>query len=201
MSKNFDSKFYWKQRYAKGGNSGPGSYGKLADFKAEILNQFVQENKISTVAEYGCGDGNQLQLANYPHYIGYDVSEKAIEICKEKFFEDSTKSFYLLPCEKQIKCDLTLSLDVVFHLIEDQVYEEYMKNLFDNSHKFVAIYSSNHESKEKFSVHVKHRKFTHWIDENCSNFELVKFVDNKFPFGIGNKTESFSNFYFYKKMI
>ena len=31
------SQNYWRKRYAMGGNSGKGSYGKSAEFKAEIL--------------------------------------------------------------------------------------------------------------------------------------------------------------------
>jgi hypothetical protein len=43
-----------------------GSYGKFAAFKAEVLNAFVQEMRVDTVIEFGCGDGNQLTLARYP---------------------------------------------------------------------------------------------------------------------------------------
>ena len=35
---------YWEKRYASGGNSGAGSYNYLAEFKAEILNNFVTKN-------------------------------------------------------------------------------------------------------------------------------------------------------------
>jgi cyclopropane fatty-acyl-phospholipid synthase-like methyltransferase len=79
------SKRYWDNRYSQGDNSGAGSYGRLAEFKAEILNKFVAENNIRSVIEFGCGDGNQLMLANYPYYIGVDVSPKAIEICRKLF--------------------------------------------------------------------------------------------------------------------
>src|SRR5437899_4317923 len=58
-------------------NSGLGSYDKLAEFKAEVLNGFVKENTIKSVIEYGCGDGNQLKFAEYPSYLGFDVSVKA----------------------------------------------------------------------------------------------------------------------------
>jgi len=34
----FDSNKYWEERYAKGGNSGKGSYGKSAIFKADVIN-------------------------------------------------------------------------------------------------------------------------------------------------------------------
>ena len=83
------SKNYWIERYDSGGNSGDGSYGKLAEFKAEILNEFVQQNNIKTIIEYGSGDGNQLTLAEYPSYTGFDVSPKALSLCREKFLNDS----------------------------------------------------------------------------------------------------------------
>ena len=49
-----------------GGNSGAGSYNKIAIFKAKIMNQFVLENNIQHVIEFGFGDGAQLERAKYP---------------------------------------------------------------------------------------------------------------------------------------
>ena len=43
-----NSREYWEKRYASGGNSGAGSYNYLAEFKAEILNNFVTENNINS---------------------------------------------------------------------------------------------------------------------------------------------------------
>ena len=68
---------YWDDRYRLAGNSGAGSYGRLADFKANVLNEFVAREKIASVVEFGCGDGNQLSLSRYPRYTGFDVSEHA----------------------------------------------------------------------------------------------------------------------------
>ena len=56
---------YWKNRYNLGGNSGDGSYGELAQFKAEFLNKFVTDKNIKTIIEFGSGDGNQLTMAQY----------------------------------------------------------------------------------------------------------------------------------------
>lgn len=85
---------YWDRHYARGGTSGAGSYGPLAGAKAEFLNNFVIKNRISSVIEFGCGDGHQLSLADYPRYIGLDVSRTAIELCKRTFMDDRTKSFF-----------------------------------------------------------------------------------------------------------
>src|SRR5579859_8234848 len=57
------SSTYWEERYRAGGNSGAGSYGRLAEFKAEVLNGFVHSRGIRSVVEFGCGDGAQLALA------------------------------------------------------------------------------------------------------------------------------------------
>ena len=64
---------FWEHRYATGGWSGSGSYGELVRGKAEFLNAFVKERSIGSAVEFGCGDGNQLSLANYPPYAGLDV--------------------------------------------------------------------------------------------------------------------------------
>jgi len=74
------SKEFWEKRYKKMGTSGPGSYGKFAEFKAEIINTFVKNNDINSVTEFGCGDGNQLSLLKVPKYIGLDVSKSVIKM-------------------------------------------------------------------------------------------------------------------------
>ena len=152
------SEDYWIQRYNSGGNSGAGSYNQLAKFKAEIINDFVKNNNITTIIEYGCGDGNQLKLAEYPSYIGFDVSPKAIALCEDIFQDDKTKSFRLMTEYKGETAQLTVSLDVIYHLIEDDIYYSYMKRLFDSSERFVIIYSSNCDEEQRY--HEKHRQFS-----------------------------------------
>ena len=122
---------YWDSRYRSGGNSGAGSHGRLAEFKADILNQFVESKSIQTVVEFGCGDGTQLLLALYPSYVGLDVSPEAVAMCRVKFGEDPTKEFHLLAEQSRFEgFDLALSLDVVYHLIEHDVFEKYLRELF-----------------------------------------------------------------------
>ena len=57
---------YWEHRYAYGGNSGAGSYGSTACAKADLLNSFLKDERLLSVIEFGCGDGHQLSLADYP---------------------------------------------------------------------------------------------------------------------------------------
>ena len=195
-----DTLQYWEKRYSSGGNSGAGSYGKLALYKAEIINQFVKENSVLSVIEFGCGDGNQLGLANYPTYIGFDVSETAIWICKKRFKTDATKSFRILDDYQGEQADLTLSLDVIFHLLEENLFFEYMRNLFISSNKFVIIYSSNSDDNKDFiGTHMRQWKFTDWVDQNQPDWVLLRHIPNKYPYRKEVKESSISDFFIYKK--
>ncbi len=195
---------YWEERYKSGGISGAGSYGDLAVFKAETLNDFVIKHQIKSVIEFGCGDSNQLSLFQLPSYIGFDVSPAAIKKCKERFFEDKTKSFFLYDStcfvdnHNIFNADLTISLDVIYHLVEDVIFHEYMSQLFNASSKYVAIYSSNHEQGQ--NRHEKDREFTKWIERNEPNWRLLKIIENKYPYDPNNpESTSKSDFYFYEK--
>jgi hypothetical protein len=191
---------YWIDRYKSGNSSGAGSYSILADFKAEILNEFVLENNIKSVIEFGCGDGNQLKLAKYPLYIGFEISPKIVTQCKKIFSFDHSKSFALMDDYAGEKVDLTLSLDVVSYLVEDDVFESYMSILFETSNEYVIIFSSNTSfTQSETAPHIKHRKFTDWVEEEWPDFKLIKHIPNRYPFMGDDATGSESDFYIYQK--
>ena len=165
---------YWKNRYESGRNSGSGSYNNLAVYKGEILNNFLQKHKINSVIELGCGDGNQLKYFQFPKYIGFDISDYIIEKCREIFRNDSTKIFLNLAQLEGYHADLVISLDVIYHLIEDDIFENYMISLFNCSDKFVIIYSCNFIDDGTYAPHVKPREFTQWITLNIRDFLLIR---------------------------
>jgi SAM-dependent methyltransferase len=187
---------YWEKRYAKGGNSGVGSYGRLAHFKAEFLNDFVEQHRINSVIEYGCGDGSQLKLARYPSYAGIDVSPKAVEICRALFATDRSKRFFHTDAVKTpMVADLALSLDVVYHLVEDSAFESYMHKLFDSAQRFVIIYSSNLHDAEP-TRHVRHRRFTSWVEQYKPRWYVTAHVANVYPFDAARPGDtSLADFY------
>lgn len=191
------SSAYWQRRYRAGGNSGHGSYGRLAEFKADTLNGFVAEHGIESVVEFGCGDGAQLELASYPRYLGLDIAPQAVELCRQRFSDDLSKSFALLGSVEPGKHDLSMSLDVIFHLVEDDVFEAHMKAVFDASSKHVVIFSSN-EDRSSPEPHVRHREFTRWVQDNEPRWYLRKKVPNNFSFDEKVHETSFAEFYFYE---
>ena len=196
---------YWDDRYRLKGNSGAGSYGRLADFKAEIINDFVKQLNIRSVMEFGCGDGNQLSLADYPRYTGFDVSDHAIQLCKSRFRNDATKEFYPVDEWNGHQAELALSLDVIYHLIEDDIFEKYMNTLFTAGSRFVIVYASNNEeynvSKSIYAQHVHHRKFTDWVEKNRGeSWILHEFIPNKYQFDAQDQNNtSFADFYVFRR--
>ena len=188
---------YWETHYLNNGDSGSGSFGSRARYKADILNNFVAGHSIKTVMEFGCGDGNLLKLLDFPSYIGLDVSFAALGKCEDIFREDRNKYFYLydrkafpgpskMPFEK---AELVLSLDVIFHLLEEEVFEDHMFRLFTASSRFVIIYAWNVEGRQ--NKHVKHRKFSTWVSRNVKGWRLQQKIEHKGP-GI-------ADFFIYKK--
>ncbi|MCD6671513.1 MAG: class I SAM-dependent methyltransferase [Burkholderiaceae bacterium] len=194
------SEAYWEQRYASGGNSGVGSYTFFAEFKAEVLNRFVREHDVQSVIEFGCGDGNQLALAGYPAYLGFDVSSTAVAQCRARFESDPTKRFATMEEYAGESAELALSLDVIYHLIEDDVYERYMRLLFDAAKRYAIVYASDTDDNAGYEgTHVKHRRFTRWVRERRPEFALVEQLPNRYPYRGDYHTGSFAEFFVYRR--
>jgi cyclopropane fatty-acyl-phospholipid synthase-like methyltransferase len=200
------SRAYWEGRYAAGGNSGAGSFGELARFKAEVLNDLIETHHIRSVVEFGCGDGSQLSLAKYPEYVGLDVAPSAIQLCKSRFADDATKSFFLydpayfVDGRGTFRRELAISLDVIYHLVEDPVFETYMQNLFGAATKLVVIYSSDTEENRHYGAHVRNRRFTDWVREHAAGWELALRIPNRFPFKGDVASGSISDFFVYRRI-
>lgn len=191
---------YWEMRYRQGGNSGAGSYGRLSMYKAEFINEFADQHNIDEAIEFGCGDGNQLSQFHFSKYIGFDVSKSAIKRCKKQFEGDTNKEFYEMNEYNSQKADLTLSLDVIYHLLEDDVFVNYMKNLFEASRKYVIIYSSDVDNNIENVKHVRHRKFTRWIEENIFEFKLLRTEPQRYEYSQKNSVDtSYANFFVYER--
>jgi hypothetical protein len=70
---------FWEERYKTGGNSGAGSYGEYAVYKAQIINDYIIKYNIKTISDFGCGDGNQISLLKgFESYMGHDISSYAL---------------------------------------------------------------------------------------------------------------------------
>ena len=176
----FDSVEYWKKRYAGGGNSGSGSYGGLAEFKANSLNTFILKNGIASIVEYGSGDGNQLGLIEIDAYLGLDVSPDATAKTSQMYKSDSTKVFRVyepdtFEVEDSVKADLAISMDVILHLTEDDRYEKYLANLFGSALRFVGIFNTATENQlSNMAKHNRFRDHREWIAKQTQSISEIE---------------------------
>jgi SAM-dependent methyltransferase len=197
--KKFSSAAYWRRRYAKGGNSGAGSYGRLADYKAGYINDLVQREKIASVVEFGSGDGNQASLFAFDAYTGIDLSPDAIAACSKRFADRPGWAFRIADDAMPPQHDLAMSLDVIYHLTEDSVFDAYMRRLFGSAKRFVLIYASDHDSPAS-AVHVRHRNFSAWVARNFADWHLIDAPEHPFPLTAESnpKQTSFASFKLFK---
>jgi hypothetical protein len=189
---------YWRERYSKGGDSGAGSYGKFAEFKARVLNAWFRETGLSSAVEFGCGDGNQLKLLEVADYLGVDVSPLAVARCRAAFAGLPGRRFTLADDYAGERADCALSLDVIYHLVEDEAFDRYMRRLFAAATRCVVIYSSNQIGNATTDgAHVRHRRFTDWVMQHEPGWKLERHVPNEHPYRGDWRTGSFADFYIY----
>ena len=151
------------------------------------------EHEIKSIIDFGFGDGNQIKDIKIDSYIGFDISKTIVEKCRNKYKEDK-KQFYLYEGEllsDEYKRELGLSLDVLYHVLEEDMYERYLKNLFNLSEKYVIIYSQNKNHNE--GGHIKGREFTSYVLEKYPEWKFIKKIDQKYP------KKSSADFYLYEK--
>jgi hypothetical protein len=195
---------YWERHYRRGGDSGACSYGQNAAEKARAVNASVVEHAIESVIEFGCGDGNQLSLLRVDRYIGLDVSPTAVERCAQAFEDDRSKSFFLYSPAHFFdrtgifRADASLSQDVIFHLVEDEVFERYMRQLFASAERYVLIWSSDLDWKTPGAWEV-HRRFTPWVEENLREWRLVERQDTRQPWSTESRDGMLAGFFVYER--
>jgi SAM-dependent methyltransferase len=194
----FSSMGYWESRYRSGGTSGAGSTGRLAAFKAGIINSLVAEQRIASVIDLGCGDGALLPLLTVPGYIGVDVSPAALARCAARCPQHRFLPYDEL--DQAPPAELAMSIDVVFHLIEDAVFTRYMAALFGHATRFVLVYASNVDMSWP-APHVRHRRFSDHVAATQPDWQVLAHLPNRYPFDPARPDDtSFADFFLYGRM-
>lgn len=175
---------YWHNRYLSGGNSGSGSYGVLAKFKSDVINTFIEQNGISSVIDFGCGDGSQIKTIEKVKYLGIDVAPSSIDLCRGIFSGDKTKSFLLYNPKyfvnnQFIKADLVMCLDVLYHIIDEADFSKTLSDIFSCSRGFVVLYTNIeiHEAAE--NSHILYRDIMKYLTQ-FNEFKLQEVISQKY---------------------
>jgi SAM-dependent methyltransferase len=148
---------YWETRYRRGEGSGSASRGRKANRKAGFVNKLIARERVRSVVDWGCGDGRVAMNFAARRYIGLEVSAAALSICRNRIRRARWQWRLFSEDEfPHVRADLALSLDVLFHLTDDEVYRRYLAALFASA-PLVCIHASNRD--EAGRSHVLHREF------------------------------------------
>jgi hypothetical protein len=105
----------------------------------------------------------------------------------------------LTPQERsRLQADLALSLDVIFHLVEEDVFVAYMRDLFACARDYVVVYSSDFDMSGP-EPHMRHRAFTGWIETNEPGWTLAEHTANPYPYDERAGAGSLSDFFVYER--
>jgi len=179
---------YWRERYRKGNTSGTGSYGRLAAFKAEVINGLLRELDIASVIEFGCGDGHNLGMIEYPEYLGLDIAPTAIVLCAERYAADPGKSFFLyhpvaFANKSFLAADMVVCLDVLYHIIDEADFRKTLADIFSCAGRFVLLYTTlgKHELVPYTAgSHIRHRDTLAYLTA-YSDFGVDRLIPQRYP--------------------
>ncbi len=196
----FNYKDYWEDRYSVGGTSGAGSYGILAEYKANVVNEYLEQWNINSVIEFGCGDGNQLKFMNYPKYLGLDIANSAIDKCGSIFKDDMNKSFLLYHprhfLNKGFFCaDLVVCMDVLYHITDEKDLLKTLQDIFSCSSRHVILYTNIVELKTEPNSHIKCWDTLQYLKKGFPNFKIEEIVEQRY------KELSGASFIFLRKKV
>lgn len=101
---------------------------------------------------------------------------------------------------KVFQADLALSIDVIFHLIEEDVFTKYMLHLFAAASRYVIIYSwGEGASPVTRSWHNRPRDFESFVNTHLPEWKLVNIIRNMYPYDPKTEEGSLSSFYIYSR--
>jgi len=117
---------------------------------------------------------------------------------RTRFSSDPQKSFYRTgEAPNDLSAEFALSMGVVYHLVEDDIFDAYMRVLFAAATRYVVICTSS-EDEPWHSPHVRHRKFTDWIEHNEPAWRVAQHIPNEYPYDPADQEHtSFADFYMF----
>lgn len=186
---------HWEDRYSRDHSSGPGSRGHLARYKASVINELVRRHRVSSILDLGCGDGVVQNLIRCEKYVGLDVAAVAVDLCRRA---DPLREFFLYDPRSfdasLFQADMTISLDVLYHVAEVSLYNLYLDHLFGSSRSLVVLYATDGRVRRSGqAVFRSDKTFMEDVQERFPGFELLEGYPEENP----HFEETGSRFYVY----
>ncbi len=128
----------WNVHYRLGGSSGLGSVGLSRSWKWSVIGKHVA--RVDEVVDVGCGDLSFWEGRDCLHYVGIDSSSYII---KKDRLNRPNWSFVESRGERSLAVSgrVVFCLDVLFHVLDDDVFELIIKNLCAYSSEWIFVHT------------------------------------------------------------
>jgi 2-polyprenyl-3-methyl-5-hydroxy-6-metoxy-1,4-benzoquinol methylase len=123
------------------------SRSALARAKWKTIRKYISE--VENVTDVGCGDLSFWEGQRCENYAGIDISPFILERNRRIW---SNGRFIHSPAEEYVRGlegDVVLCMDLLFHIIDDDVYVKILQNLTAYPHKWILIYTLRRNSFKK----------------------------------------------------
>jgi hypothetical protein len=152
---SYDEKRYWEHR-----SDSWNAQSKIDKVQWKKLKEILGRIKFNSVIDVGCGDGRMIPLFEGKKYLGFDISKRLIDICKEQY---PKKSFHVSSVEdaKFPKADLVFSYTTLEHVPPENI-EKAVTSVKSMGKQILLIepknfipsgdYCFNHEYKKYFKI-------------------------------------------------
>ncbi|MBW3041825.1 class I SAM-dependent methyltransferase [Prochlorococcus marinus] len=148
----YNSSMYWKYRHIINSSFWYNQYNHSTEKSRNIYSDISKKYSLNTFFEFGCGSAPNLKniITNHSKdikYLGYDISNKAIDVCREKYSDKSYK--FINKISKSIIKDTLASYKSesfdcaiyhrVFYLLNKKLITKHLYE-YSNLFKYIIIY-------------------------------------------------------------
>jgi hypothetical protein len=134
-SKSFN---FWDDHYARGGTSGDGSVGEHREWKWSVVKQYTVQ--VDDVVDVACGDLSFWAGRDCMRYTGIDISSTIIE--RNRKIHPRWQFILANAADpQQAKGRIVFCFDLLFHIMDDNIYTGILQNLTQYSAEWIFIFT------------------------------------------------------------
>ena len=98
--------------------------------------------------------------------------------------------------------EVVRGVDVIYHLVEDDIFESYMDDLLSHSSRRLVLYTSDSDAfspRGDPPPHIRHRPVSKWMASH-PDWHMTRRIANPFPFQeFDQDNTSFADFYIFER--
>ncbi len=139
LSSSLDNRLFWNNRYKNYPQlgSGVGSRGEILDYKRRLLKYVTFPFKLKKVLDVGCGDLEFTKTIEFKNYLGIDLSNEALELCRQKRPDWDFQNVSINDTDGVF--DLVMCFDVLIHQSSQKDFENLLNSICEKSQNRILI--------------------------------------------------------------